>query len=566
MPDEWGATMRAHTGGPARRRRIIVALALTLVAALGAGCGGSSSNDGRLAVTGETQSQQGSDAEVQEVTWAYNASLQALNLIASPDTNSISIAANLAQGMLAYDKDGNLTPSLASSWRQVSPTVYRYTLRRGVRFSDGKPVTPADILYSMHFEMSPKTGGGAASYYLSVKSIEQTGPDEITVTLKHPDPGWKYIPAHWSGWVYEKDAMKAAGSKFGGPQGLPISSGPYAIKQFSSDHATFVRNPYYRGSATPKAQRVVVSFITDDATRLAAMQSGDVDGTFNVPLQDTPQWQAVPSIELLPTGSSNIVFMFFNTTRAPFDDVHVRRALMYAFNRQAVARDLLHGNARVGNAIVPPEMWSNLGLTPREVEARRADLGPSYPYDIEKAKAELAKSRYPNGFSTSVKYTGAAKEVGAGMQVLAESLKQLNVDLRLQLITDADFAKLFVARPDFSLVAVQGAGDWPDPLNLMGQTLCSCQAVPNGFNMSGYVNKRLDGLLAAATADPDPASRTDTIMQAMTLANEQVPFISLWWDNSVAAINRRFVLTDYGFWSSFLTPWMANIRAAASTQ
>ncbi len=567
MPEECGGTCVRTRRRGARRVRLTAAAALAaLLAAIVAGCGGSGSDGaGRLPTTNSADTRAASTAEVPEVTWAFNASLQALNTITSPDGTSVSLVANVAQSLLAYDKDGNLRPSLASSWREVSPTEYRYTLRSGVRFSDGRPVTPEDILYSMHFEMDPRTGGALASYYLSVKSIDQTAPNEITVTLKHPDPGWKYTPAHGSGWIYEKAALVRAGSKFGGPRGLPIGSGPYKITQFSSDHATFVRNPYYAGPR-PKVARVTVSFITDDATRLAAMQSGDVDGTFTVPLEDTPQWQKVPSVELLSVGSPNLTFMFFNTTRAPFDDVHVRRALMYAFNREAVVRNLLHGNARVANTIMPPELWVNEGLRPADVEARSADLGPEYPYDIAKAKAELAKSRYPRGFATTVVYTGASAEVGTGMQVLAQSLKELNVDLKLRTITDADFAKLFVPKPDFDLVAAPGAADYPDPLNLMGQALCSCQAVPNGFNMSGYVNKRLDSLIASATADPNASTRVDKIMQGLAIANEQLPFTTLWWDNSVAAVNKKLVLTNYGVWSSFLTPWMADIRAAASTQ
>ncbi len=561
MPEEWGAMVRARDSR--RVRRLVTALALAAVAVLFVACGGSDAG-GRLAATDGTDAGQGSTAELAEVTWTYNASLQALNLVSSPDATSVSIAANVAQGLLVYDKDGNLHPSLASAWRQVSPTEYRYTLRRDVRFSDGKPVTPEDVLHSMRFAMDPRTGGASASFYLSVKSIEETAPYEITVTLSHPDASWKFTPAHYSGWVYEKDAMERAGSKFGGPQGIPIGSGPYKLTRISSDGVTLVRNPYYRGPATPKVERVNVDFIADDATRLAAMQSGDVDGTFLVPLQQTSQWQQVPSLKLLSVGSPNQAYMFFNTTRAPFDDVHVRRALMYAFNREAVVRNLLHGNARVAYTIVPPELWANTGLSPSEVEARRGDLGPSYPYDIEKAKAELAQSRYPRGFTASVKYTSANAEIGAGMQVLAESLKQLNVNLRLQLITDADFAKLFVPRPDFDLVAGLGSADYPDPLGLMNQTLCSCQAVPNGFNMSGYVDKRLDGLLGkAAEGDADSPSRVDTLVDALAIANEELSFTSLWWDNAVAAVNTKLVLTDYGFWSGFLTPWMANIRAAS---
>ncbi len=552
--------MRGITWPAVGRKLVACGCAVVVVAV--AGCGGSGGSTAALS-TGSSASAKVSSAAVPQVTWAFNASLQALNISTNPDNTSISLLANVLQGLLAYDAGGSLHPSLASSWHVVSPVVYTYTFRSGVRFSDGHPVRLADVLYSMRRAMNPKTGGAASSFYQSVKSIDQVGTNQIKVTLRHPDPGWKYTPGHYSGWVYEKAAAIRAGSSFGGPRGIPIGSGPYKIAQIvPGDHVTFVRNSYYSGPR-PKVARVVVRFIGDDATRLAAIQSGDIDGTFLVPLQDTPQWKQVSSINLLSAPSSNNSFVFFNVTRKPFDDVHVRRALMYAFNRAAVVHSVLHDNARVATTLVPPELWVNEGLTAAQVDARSSELGMNYPYDMAKAKAELAASNYPHGFSTSVVYTSDSAEVGTGLQVLAQSLQQLNVHLKLHLLSDAAFGNLFVPHPDFTLLAGPGSGDYPDPLNQMGEVYCSCQAPPNGFNVSGYKNPVEDRLITEATANPDTASRVTQIMQGLAIGARDLPFAALWWDNAVAAVSKKLVLTNYGIWT-LLTPWMANIGAAAS--
>jgi peptide/nickel transport system substrate-binding protein len=543
----------------ARARRSITGCIVVVafaVAAVLAGCGSGGAGSKTTLNQDVAKSQKTTSAEVPQVTWGINVKGLTLNVLSAPTVPNVSLLANVAQGFLQYDAYGALKPELASQWKQVTPTVYTYAFKPGARFSDGKPVTVNDVVYSMQQEMNPKTGPITALFYLTVKSIEAQG-NTVKVTLKSPDPTWKYTPGHYSGWVYEKAAMIRAGSNFGSAQGIPIGSGPYKITEFTTDHVTFVRNPYYTGPK-PKVAKVVVRLITDDATRLAAMQSGDIDGTLYVPLTSTPEWAKLPSVNILSVASPNDVQAFFNLTKRPFNDVHARRAMMYAFNREAIVKDVLHGNGSVAYSLVSPDMWVN-EQTPAQAQARSAEQGPQYPFDLAKAKAELAKSKYPHGFTTSVIYSPDDASVGLAMEVWAQSLKSVGINLKLHEVTSTDVYTRG-AKGDYSLAVIAGSFDYPDPLNYM-TSLCSCHPE---FNFARYNDPTYDQLLNSSIAQPDQAKRVDGLMKALSLASTAVAEPVVWFENSVAAVNRKYALTDFGPWT-WLRPWMADVGAAASS-
>jgi peptide/nickel transport system substrate-binding protein len=530
-----------------RRRApaMLVTIAFMLSMALTA-CGGEGSSD--------DGTPQASSAEVSQVTWAFPGTTGD-NPFAIIGLAALSLNMQVKEGLLAYDPDGNLRPAIAQSWREESPTVYTYDLRPGVKFSDGTPLRMEDVLFCLRTFIDPAKSF-AAGYWTSVKSVEAASPTQVKITLKHPDPTFKYLPAFSLSGIYSKAAAARAHSTYMTPRGLPVATGPYMATGFTSDTVTLVRNPYYWGEK-PKVAKVVVRYLADDATRLAAMQAGDIDGTSFVPLTNTPQWERVPSARLLSTPSNGFHFMFFNTQIKPFDDVHARRAVMYAFNREAVVKQALHRHARVANTVVAPEMWTATGLTPEDVEARSDELGPEYPFDLEKAKAELAASKYPEGFSTEVVFGGTIAEAGLALQIWAKDLEQLNIHLKLRELPDAKLYEQYnMKKPAFGMYVSPGASDFPDPWSV---AMTQFQW-PN----SGYKNPELDRLLAASQFNPNREERVQQLIDAIAIGAEDLPGPTLWWDNSVVVLDKKLVLKDLGPWSILQTPWMADLAAAAS--
>lgn len=548
---------------PARRRPwalLVLALALVIGLVLG-GCMGGDDENGGGVESASTEGVELSSTEVPEVTLGLTAPDLSVNLLTGPTIPNISLMANVVQGLVALDSAGELVPAIASEWEQVNPTTYVYKLDPEQRFSNGDPVTAEDVVFSMRYAMDPKTGSVTSSFYLNVKSIDQTGPDEVTVKLKTPDPTWDYVPGQYPGWIYEKDSLKAAGENLGSPDGIPIGSGPYKITEFTADRVVFERNEHYAGEQPPVA-KFTVRLIDDDSTRLAAMQSGDIDGALYVPLQSTRQWQELPDTELYSATTPNLDLIWFNTTKAPFDDPHVRRAVMYAFNREAVVDNVLGGNATVAMPQVLPDMWVN-EMSVEEAEAREDEMGPLYEYDMEKAADELAQSKYPDGFDATVYTTASAPELALAMQGLQQSLSELGINLTVREISDVNYYDR-ASSGNFEMLSSTGSFDYPDPLGYYYLVNCGCAAAPEGFNFSRYANDHVDQLFEEAYADTNDESRVDKIVEIVRTVSEDAPSPTLWFRNSVTALRSGLVLTDLGPWTTWVTPWMAKIGEPAA--
>ena len=130
------------------------------------------------------------------------------------------------------------------------------------------------------------------------------------------------------------------------------------------------------------------------------MQNGDIDGTFDLAISDVDQWKALGNVDIVTAPSLGMFALTLDHSAPPFDDIHVRRAVAYAVDREGLVKALLKGNGEAATALNPPEMWSGV-LPADEVRAFYATL-PSYPFDLEKAKAELAQSAHPDGFEVTI--------------------------------------------------------------------------------------------------------------------------------------------------------------------
>jgi len=128
-----------------------------------------------------------------------------------------AIMSLVQEGILAFGDDLSLEAATAESWKQADPTTYVYTLRKGVTFGDGSPLTPDDVIASYKFHMDPKSGSQLAAFFGSVDSVTASAENEITVKLKHPDVQYQYTPAHMAGFIFKKAQLEGKIEDLGGP-------------------------------------------------------------------------------------------------------------------------------------------------------------------------------------------------------------------------------------------------------------------------------------------------------------------------------------------------------------
>ncbi|HEY1365805.1 MAG TPA: ABC transporter substrate-binding protein [Gaiellaceae bacterium] len=500
----------------------------------------------------------GGSSEIASITWGLNQTVRSLDHVHNFDFTTGEAVSLCLESLLKYDAKGDLQPSLAKSWSQPNATTIVFKLRPGVKFHDGSPLRAEDAAFSMSLHLSKQVSSQLASYYTSVKWIRATAPDEVTIKLKNPSPFVKYNAAFQAGLVVPKAFWQAHPKNIGTSGVLTVGTGPWKVTEFvPDDHITYVRNDEYWGPK-PNIRQIVIRFIEEDATRLLAMRSGQIDGAFDLPLQGVDQWQKLPNVKVTFASALQMPYVILNVQAKPYDDIHVRRAIAYSLDKTGIVNALLKGHGQPALSMAFPEQWAGL-LSSAQVKAFYKGL-PQFPYDLAKAKAELAKSAYPNGFKASTKYANGIQIDGKVALVLAESLKKIGVTLDVQEVqTDQWVAELYAHKPrmHFSLFGA----DYPDPANFVAIKLNSAGAIPNGQNFANYKNPTVDKLLVKQERATTPQARAAAIKQVLRISGTDLPYVPVVWQQGAMAISSKYTFTGFSPWY-YAQAWAQSIKEA----
>lgn len=530
---------------PWRFAAAAVASALALT-----GCNGSAGAD--------TGSRTASDAQIPSLSWGLTSGPRSLDPAHAFDGASAAVNVELLEPLVGIDPRGKLESRLAASWSAPDPTTLVYDLRPGVTFWDGHPVTPADVVFSIEHHLDPATASQLAGYYSHIKSVTASGPMQVTITLKAPDPALRYTIAY--ALIMEKDYALAHAGHLGDPTGLIMGTGPFRVDSFSSaTGATLIRNDHY-WAAEPKVQRLQFKVITDPETLRLALQSGDVAGTFQVPMESARAWDKLSNVAVQYVDDPTSVILSLNTTQAPFSDVHVRRALAYALDRKGIVQSLFNGHSRTANSVIDPDLWTNLEPADK-VQSLNSSL-PQLGFDLGKAKAELARSSVPGGFSVTVDYPDARSYLGQILQTLAQNAKQLGIDITVKQVTsDQWLADLFGHKGSPMQIVPLGA-DYPDAAALPMVILGRAAAKPNGENFAEYTPANLEDPLATLrTGNTD--ERAAAMEQISKQLSEDLPYIPVLFKDSTLALDTKYVYDGtYSHWTNFTEEWAGHLRAA----
>ena len=523
---------------------ITVVLAVVLAA-----CGGTSTSSS--AAPGSSGG--GGGGEIDQITWAMAGDF---NNLFVPRSWSVAVGEimSLAQeGLLAFGDDLSLEPAVAEAWDQPDETTYVYTLREGIKFSDGTDVTADDVVFSMQMHSDEAVGSQLGAFYSGVSSIEATGDREITVTLEEPNAQFQYTAAHMAGFIYKKAQLEESPDDIGTPSVLPIGTGPYRVVEYRPDESvTLERNEHYWGEQ-PDVARVEIRFIPDSQARQLALRSGEIDGSFDVPLGEIDTWDGIEGVTVMTTSSLGVYLLTMDQDTPPFDDVHVRRAFNYALDREGLVNALLQGRGEAATTINPPGMWAGV-QEEAEVRAAYENL-TTYSFDMDAAADELAQSSVPNGFEVSVQTPTGYPELGQMALNLSENLSQIGVTVNVTEVDDNKWLNDYFAHENLGLQVMSYFPDFADPANYPFLFLHSDNAVENGLNGANYRNDEVDAALDLALSDSDPAARAGALHEALQIAGEDAAIVPGFWPDTAIAISDEFAYE--GFSAFFYNqPWL----------
>jgi peptide/nickel transport system substrate-binding protein len=524
-----------------------------------AACGSSGGGDGASRTsTGKGTGGGATDAEIDSLTWSLGATPETLDIATGFSGTGTMVMALGLEGLLAFDARGALQPLLAESWSRPSLLRYVYKIREGVTFWDGTPLTAEDVAFSLARHADPRLGSQFAVYFGNVKSVKVTGPREVTVIMSAPDPLFEYVPT--LAFITPKAYSERLGKKLGtaGPAVTTMGTGPFRFTSFGDSEITLERNERYWGEKPP-VRAATLKFIADAQANLLAMRAHQIDGIFDFPLQQAPDWDRLAGVRTQYAPGQFVTFLSFDVSAPPWNDVHVRRAVAYACDRAGYVRAFLRGHGRVAKAVVAPESWGSVA-TPSEVEALYARL-PDYAFDVEAAKAELAKSAHPDGFTADIDVPTSMPAGVRAIVSLSETLKQIGIDLRVHEVQKNAWIAKQYEHKDLGLQFVDLIPNFVDPSNLIPIYL-GANAVPNNFNTANYRNPQVDRLIVKQAATRDDAVRTQAIGELLSIVGDDLPYFPLWWQDTPMALDERFAFEgfDSRFW---FENWMSRVRTRA---
>jgi peptide/nickel transport system substrate-binding protein len=461
--------------------------------------------------------------------------------------------ANWSEHLVRLGPDAQVEPWLAQSVTQPSPTVYVYHLRHGVDFWDGNEMTSADVVNALDFDRQPDSY--LATYFTDVASITASGGYTVVITLKRPDAGWMPVLATIGG-IFEKKFQQKHGASMGKPGVGLMDTGPFEIQSFDpTTGVELTANPHYWGGKVPIKQ-ISVKFFSDDTTLALAMRAGEIDIAYP---QSTNQFHTTCGCKVTSAPGDTSADVVMNVNIPPWNNIHVRRAVAYAIDRSAeVAASADPSTADTSNSVLTPGELGTLA-SPAQVSALLDSL-PNYPYNLAKAKAELAQSPYPHGFTTTA-YTLDFGTYIPETEVVAAQLAKIGINVKLKVMS----LQPWVAKYDgpktagFWVITNATAG-FPDPARDAQNMVDGIYATASGGNnLAGYNSPEVNSLLTKADSSQNKAQRFALYGQMLKIVANDVPYVMLYTHTDDLALSSKFTWPGY-YYGTYSYPWAFDIR------
>jgi peptide/nickel transport system substrate-binding protein len=320
-------------------------------------------------------------------------------------------------GLTYIDARSELQPALATLWRRVSPTVWEFKLRSGVRFSNGDPLTSKDVVFAIRRILEPETKSILAGRIATVQKAEAVDDLTVRISTAAPDP---LLPRRVSSvYVTDADAFQKANPR--DPRAQFAGTGPFRVVEFQKDQQLFMERVETSWRGRPNLAKIVMRAMPEVSTRVAALQSGQIDVIQNLPADQISPLRA-SGFNVVHALAGRTCNLMLNTRYGgPLGNPLVRQALNYAIDKESIVKNILHGIGAVaqGQVVGPDGFGHDKGVG-------------AYPYDPGKAKALLAQAGYPSGFSQRfVGSKGIFEGDLVAEQVLVGMLQEVGVKAQL---------------------------------------------------------------------------------------------------------------------------------------
>jgi len=444
------------------------------------------------------------------------------------DSPTASIMEHMVEPLLELTPQGEIVPKLAEKW-EVSADAMEFTIKikKGIKFHDGEPLNAEAVKVNFDRRLDPKAATKFGFLVAQVASV--TVVDEYTVKFKTKAPFAPMVSnlTHSTNGIQSPAALKKSWEK---PVPQPVGTGPFTFKEWvPGNKLVMARNDAYWGKK-PTLTELTFRVIPDDASRVVALETGEVHAAVRIPPFDIPRLKANRKLTVVETPSVRTIYMGFNVLKEPFTDKRVRQALNYAVNKAAIVKHILGGVGRVSDAPISPGVF---GYSPTM----------SYEYNVEKAKTLLAEAGFPKGFETTLHPAVGRYYMDASVATaVAADLLKVGVKAEIKMMDWATYLpfilrdkeavehKLYVlgwgtvtGDADYGLFSLFHSGEWPK----------------KGMAASFYKNEKADQLLEGGRKTANPEQRKKLYKEAMEIIMDDAPWLFLHSEVQITGVNAK---------------------------
>ena len=449
------------------------------------------------------------------------------------------LQANVYESLVYYNsKTFEVEPMLAVSWKTVSPTQLRFTLRQGVKFHDGSAFSADDVVYSLNRAQSKTSQFGP--YAQGIVKVAKVDADTVDVFLSAPNPvvlrQMTELRIMSRAWAEKNKSVEPldmnalagkAGESFSHRNAM--GTGPFMLESWQPNvRMVFKRNPHWWGAMNGNVTEIVYLPLKSSAARTAALLAGDVDMVLDPAPQDLRRLRADTSLRVIDGVENRTIFMGMDQFRDelagsnikgknPLKDVRVRKAMYQAIDTDVITRSIMRGLGKPTGALVAPQVagWTQ-------------DVGERLPYNVEAAKKLMADAGYASGFEVDLACPNNRYIHDADIcQTVMLMWARIGVMAKVRTLPMATYFPMVQRHEADIYLLGWGVPTFDSLYSLQSLLRSKGQGGDGEYNLGRYSNPEMDKLVDRIRVETDAAARTRLMTQALRMARDTVAYIPL---------------------------------------
>nr|WP_295074934.1 ABC transporter substrate-binding protein [uncultured Roseateles sp.] len=473
-------------------------------------------------------------AQAANLRWAAQNDILTLDPHSQNHTTTIAVLMHAYEGLTRYNEKYQVEPALATKWTAITPTQIRFELRQGVKFHDGSPFTADDVVFSFGRIMQPQ--GTMQIYVAGIKEVKKVDNYTVDFILSAPQPillrsiiDFRIMSKSWAekNKALNTQDYKAKEDSFAAHN--VNGTGPYKITSWQPDQKiSMVANKDWWDQQRSNVTELSYLPIKSDATRVAALLSGDVDLLTDLPTQDVARLRADPKLKLMEGPEVRTIFFVMDQGseelkgasvkgKNPFKDRRVREAMSVAIDREAIKRSIMRGLSVPAGIMVAPGVNGN---TP--------DLDVPLKADADKARKLLAEAGYPEGFEVPLNCpNNRYVNDEAICQAVVAMWARIGVKAHLIAQPFSQHSQTFQRFEAPLFMLGWGVATYDAQFTLQSLARTKTSGADGNFNFAKLSDATMDRLVDAMKVEPDLSKRNAMIREALQRIRDESLFIPI---------------------------------------